>query len=146
VRFIRENSEERVGLPDITSMIDVVFLLIIFFLTTSSLIQMTRVPLDLPEEEGESVEASETPGLVINIEADGRIVVDNAEVDLDRLLRMVGTEIEKAGSNESIDVLLRADQGAALVHVNAIAEGMIGLGVRSWRLATRVPRPGGGAG
>lgn len=146
MRFIRDNSEERVGLPDITSMIDVVFLLIIFFLTTSSLIQMTRIPLDLPEEAGEAVDENESPGLVINIEADGRIVVDNVEVDPDRLMRMVAVEIENAGGVDELDVLLRADQSASLGHVNGIAESMIDLGVRSWRLATRVPRPAGGSG
>lgn len=145
MRFIRENSEERVGLPDITSMIDVVFLLIIFFLTTSSLIQMTRVPLDLPEEPGETAEASDSPGLVINIDAEGRIIVDNMEVEFDRLLEMVASELENAERDEDAEVLLRADQNAALAHVNVIAEGLIGLGVRSWRLATRVPGPGGGA-
>ena len=144
MKFIREDSSERVGLPDITSMIDVVFLLIIFFLTTSSLVQMTRVPLDLPEEEGQAVEDSESPGLVINIEADGRIVVDSAEVDVARVLAMVGVEIERSGGVDDLDVLLRADQAASLGHVNEIAQGMIDLGVKSWRLATHVPGGRGG--
>ncbi|MFU8828529.1 MAG: ExbD/TolR family protein [Phycisphaerales bacterium] len=144
MRFIRADNEDRVGGPDITSMIDVVFLLIIFFLTTSSLIQMTRIPLDLPEEAGETQDVTDSPALVINIEADGTIVVDNVTVDLDRLLRMIGSEIEAAANGTDLEVLLRADQSASLSHVNQIAEGMIGLGVRSWRLATRVPRVGAG--
>ena len=109
MKFIRDDNSERVGLPDITSMIDVVFLLIIFFLTTSSLVQMTRVPLDLPEEKGQSIEESESPGPVINIEADGRIVVDSVEVDVQRVLAMVGVEIDRAGGVDDLDVLLRAD-------------------------------------
>lgn len=133
-------------MPDITSMIDVVFLLIIFFLTTSSLIQMTRIPLDLPEETGESVEEQDSSGLVVNIESDGRIVVDQAEVSIDRLVEMIRLEIEESGGLDGVDVLLRADQSASLLHVNAVAEALIDLGVRSWRLATRTPRPSGGAG
>lgn len=143
MKFIRDDNSERVGLPDITSMIDVVFLLIIFFLTTSSLVQMTRVPLDLPEEKGQSIDENESPGLVINIEADGRIVVDSVEADVARVLSMVGVEIERAGGVDDLDVLLRADRAASLARVNEIAQGMIDLGVKSWRLATRVPAGGG---
>jgi biopolymer transport protein ExbD len=135
---------ERVGLPDITSMIDVVFLLIIFFLTTSSLVQMTRVQLDLPEEEGQAADAEDSSGLVVNIDSDGRIIVDSNEVGIDRLLEMIEVELRRSGSVEALDVLVRADQGASLSVVNDVARGMIERGVLSWRLATRVPARQGG--
>ena len=144
MKLIRPNSTDRVGLPDITSMIDVVFLLIIFFLTTSSLVQMTRVAVDLPEEEGEAASEEDPSGLVINIDAEGKIIVDRAEVDLSRLLDMIDIEIQKSGGVEGLEVLLRADQAASLSHVNDIARGMIDRGVLSWRLATRVPSGSGG--
>ncbi|MFG0292594.1 MAG: ExbD/TolR family protein [Phycisphaerales bacterium JB050] len=144
MKFTTSNSTERVGLPDITSMIDVVFLLIIFFLTTSSLVQMTRVAVDLPEEEGEAASEEDPSGLVINIDANGKIIVDRAEVDVSRLLDMIDIEIEKSGGVESLEVLVRADQAASLAQVNDIARGMIDRGVLSWRLATRVPSAGGG--
>lgn len=146
MRFLRQDGIDRVGGPDITAMIDVVFLLIIFFLTTSSLIQMTRVPLDLPEEAGEGELPEPVPALVINVRFDGTIVVDSQEVDLDRLLSMVAAELAESRGTDDLQVLIRADQSASLSHVNGIADGLIDLGVRSWRLATRVPRSGAGGG
>jgi biopolymer transport protein ExbD len=43
---------------DITPMIDVVFLLIIFFMTTAQYALLTRTELNLPKEKGESISAS----------------------------------------------------------------------------------------
>lgn len=129
---------------DITSLVDVVFLLIVFFLTTTSLVEMSRARLDLPEERGEGEIDAETPGLIVNISADGTYIVDSEAVTLARAVRMVRTEIEKAGGPENVDLLLRADRNAPLVHVNALARELVTEGLASWRLGTQIPRRAGG--
>ncbi len=124
---------------DITSLVDVVFLLIVFFLTTSSLVEMSRARLDLPIEEGEEIVGSETPGLVVNISASGAYIVENEEVTLARVIGMVRAEIEKEGGPEAVDLLLRADKAAPLIHLNALARELVDLGLASWRLGTQLP-------
>ncbi len=149
MRFTAESTRQRLIEPDLTSMVDVVFLLIIFFVTTSSFVRMTRADLQLTEVPGEEGPESTTPGLVINIESDGNFIVDGEDIDFDRMMNMIAVEIEKVGGEaQSLDVVVRADRSAPLLHINHLAQGMIDQGVRSWRLATRVPpgavRTGGG--
>ncbi|MCA9293419.1 MAG: biopolymer transporter ExbD [Phycisphaerales bacterium] len=146
MRLSPKTSKERLVSPDLTAMVDVVFLLIIFFVTTSSFVKMTRAELQLTEAPGESGADSATPGLVINIESDGVYVVDGEDIPFDRLMAMITVEIDKVGGDaQSLDVVVRADRSAGLVHINRLAQGMIDRGVRSWRLATQVP-PGAALG
>jgi biopolymer transport protein ExbD len=131
----------RVSAPDITAMVDVVFLLIIFFLTTSSLAQMTRAKLELTEARGEDAAQLATPGLVVNITAEGEYLVDNSTVGIERLSQMLRAEVAREGLAANVEVLIRADRNAPLAHVNDVAEQLIDLGVVSWRLATEIPPP-----
>lgn len=131
--------------PDITPMIDVVFLLIIFFLTTSSLIELTRAPVELPEERGRDVVEEQRAGIVVNVMRSGELVVESESLTRAEFLRKVDAEIARLGGNASrLDLLLRADRSASLVHVNELAEALMERDIRSWRLATEVPgvRPG----
>jgi len=139
VRFAVEQDRRRVLPLEITPLVDVVFLLIIFFLTTSSLVELTRADIELPMEPGEEEQAARTPGLVINSDASGRYIVDNQEVNHDTLLAMVSHEIDEAGSPSLVDVLVRADRESSLEHVNRLAEGLMALELERWRLATEVP-------
>lgn len=129
---------------DITSLVDVVFLLIVFFLTTSSLVEMSRARLDLPEEQGEEELLTETPGLIVNIAADGTYIVENETVTLARTIEMVRAEVEEAGGPGSVDLLLRADRNAPLVHINDLAEALVDLGLASWRMGTQLPQGAAG--
>ena len=148
MRFTARSSRHRLVAPDLTAMVDVVFLLIIFFVTTSSFVRMTRADVELTQSPGEEGPDSSTPGLVVNIEQDGTYIVDGDDIRFDRLMEMIRVEIQKVGGDaHSLDVVVRADRLASLRHVNRLAQGMIDQGVRSWRLATQVPpgpRAGGG--
>lgn len=131
---------------DVTPLVDVVFLLIVFFLTTSSLVEVTRARLDLPEQAGQEQTGSDTPGLVVNVGPDGGLIVESRAVTFEALWRMVGSEIDKAGGPNRVDVMVRADRGADLGALNRVAEGLMDLGLDRWRLATRVPPRGAGGG
>ena len=129
---------------DITSLVDVVFLLIVFFLTTSSLVEMSRAVLDLPEEQGEEEVDTATPGLIVNIAADGTYIIENEPVTLARTIEMVRAEVDKAGGPEGVDLLLRADRNAPLVHINDLARRLVDLGLTTWRMGTQLPQRKGG--
>ena len=88
MRFARSRPD-RVMPIEITPMIDVVFLLIIFFMTTARFAQITRADLELPKEAGEQQETGEEAGLVINVLADGSVMVGEATVSLAELETIV---------------------------------------------------------
>jgi len=132
---------------DITAMIDVVFLLIIFFMTTAQFARMTRARVDLPAEPGEEREAGPESTIIVNITSDGAIVIDQQAVSLDRLARMVAAEVARAGGDATaVELTIRADRALSAGVLNDIARTLTGAGLRGVRLATTPPRAAGGGG
>ncbi len=144
--FRSDETRERTSGPDITALVDVVFLLIVFFLTTSTLAERTRARIDLPSQRGEEDRHTVRPALIINIDVDGTYIVADEVMGEDRLFAMARRSIQQAGGPSAVDLLIRADENAPLWSVNRVATGLMELEVTSWRLATRVPSPGSGAG
>ncbi len=139
MRFDAGANRARILDLDITPMIDVVFLLIIFFMTTAQFARLTRANLDLPKETGEE-QRQRSAGLVINVSADGQYIVEEQAVTLERVLGMVRAELAEAGDAEAIELSIRADRNARAGAVNRLAEELTSMGVRAWRLATEIPR------
>lgn len=142
MRFRTGHHRERSLLVDLTPMIDVVFLLIVFFLTTAQFARMTRADVDLPVERGEGIERADEPGITINLLADGTIVVDDNSIDLDGLRRIIEEEIQTkyGGDGSRAKLLLRADRRLAAARVNQIVRLLQNLGVDLGRFATEIPR------
>ena len=63
MNFSSRNKPERLLPVDMTPMIDIVFQLLIFFLTTAQLAQFSRAEMDLPQEAGEETEAAENSSM-----------------------------------------------------------------------------------
>ncbi len=126
---------------EITPMIDVVFLLIIFFMTTARFARLTRAEVDLPIEKGEQYEAPDEAGLIINITREGAIIVSDRTVDLHRLEEIVHQEIRRSPDRppRQLKMLIRADRHADSARLNQVVTMLRSLGVGSARLATQVP-------
>ena len=144
MRIAPDHSGERIMDVDMTPMIDVVFLLIIFFMTTAQFAKLTKADIDLPREQGEAERASATSSVVINVTASGELIVDGNVFSMDRVVAMVRVELRRAGGDATaVDLLIRADKTASASIVNALAERLVEVGVRGWRLGTA---PGSGVG
>ena len=99
---------------EMTPMIDVVFLLIIFFMTTARFARETRADLELPPEVGEQQETGEEAGLIINIDANGTIIVGAEELTietleelvLDRVSELRGREASRSPSPDSSEQIV----------------------------------------
>lgn len=129
---------------DLTPMIDVVFLLIVFFMATAQFAKLTKADIDLPREQGETERTTVSSSMVINVTASGELIIDGDSFSMDRAVAMVRVELNRAGGDASaVDLLIRADRAAPASVVNAIAERLVDAGVRSWRLGTA---PGAGDG
>jgi biopolymer transport protein ExbD len=141
MRFSQRRPRAAVEFFDLTPMIDVVMQLIIFFMFSSQFAQVLRSQIDLPEEPGEKQAAEDDEGaLIIDVQADGSLLVAGESVDHKRLLEMISAELAEAGAQPSgIRVLVRADRTAPARYINVIAEDLARLGVRGWRLGTSRP-------
>jgi biopolymer transport protein ExbD len=138
MNFRRSGRKPRFGF-DTTPMIDVVLQLIIFFMYTSQFSRMVRTPVDLPSEPGEKQRAEAHPPLSLDVNRDGRYLVDGREVPLEEFARMIQVEIHNAGDPASLELLVRADRSAPALAINRLAERLALLGVRTWQLATSDP-------
>ncbi len=149
MRFTKRRPRTTFEHFDLTPMIDVVMQLIIFFMFSSQFAQVLRSQIDLPEEPGEKEQAASDEGtLIIDVQADGSLIVAGETVTRQRLAEMIGAEIAEAGGQAGgVRVLVRADRAAPARHINAIAADLSRLGVRGWRLGTsRPPESGSGGG
>lgn len=132
-------AKTRFKIFDMTPMIDVVFQLIIFFMFTSQLGELTRTDIDLPREKGEQSILTDKPAVVIDLQLNGSLFVDSKPVSLDQVARLVRTELDRAESPETFLVHVRPDRNAMAVHLNDLTERLAELGVRRWKIGTTDP-------
>lgn len=124
---------------DLTPLIDVVFLLLIFFMVSTTFIRETQLKIDLPEASGELQEIEED---IIEITVDRRgdysvnqqILVNN---ELDTLLRALR---ERLGEREpTIRVIITADANAAHADVVRAMDAAGRVGLSRVSITTRQP-------
>lgn len=86
-----------------SSMTDIVFLLLIFFMLASTLVTTSALDLILPKSKAQTVKRKD---VTVNISADSRFSVGNKLVSEADLERVVLSEV--AGKEDAV-VILRAD-------------------------------------
>jgi len=90
---------------NITSLIDVLFILLIFFLVTSTFLEQPGMKLELPKAKSANVEKVEN--MVVYIDADHQIFLNDKPVAIDRLENQLKDLITE---NEDPTLVLRADK------------------------------------
>ena len=122
---------------NLTPLIDIVFLLLIFFMVTTSFSRETRLLVSLPEASGSAENAAESIEVLVDNEGgyaiNGRRLV-NAEVD--SLVRGLGLE---SGGDISLLVVLVADAEVQHQSVVTAMEAIGRAGFASLSIATREP-------
>ena len=122
---------------NLTPLIDIVFLLLIFFMVTTSFSRETRLLVSLPEASGSAENATESIEVLVDREGgyaiNGSRLV-NAEVD--SLVR--GLELE-SGGDVSLLVVLVADAEVQHQSVVTAMEAIGRAGFASLSIATREP-------
>lgn len=95
---------------NMTPMIDVVFLLIIFFLVSSHMAQQeVQVELDLPTaSSGHDQTEDNRPRVTVNVMEDGQVQLAGELVGQETLARRLGVEIQESGND--LEVRIRADR------------------------------------
>ena len=117
-----------------TPMIDVTFLLLIFFMTVNQVTRSQRERVELPQLSGTQ---DQTPqSLVVNIDEAGLIKVAARSLSLQQLVGLVGTELGKVGGDPSrLAVTLRADRRGDCRTINEVITALVRLDVTRVRVA-----------
>ena len=123
---------------NMTPMIDVVFQLLIFFMTCSQVASVNLERLDLPKLKGSEDQARTT--VTVNVTRDGVLRVSGRTVTTAGLIDMVGRELDRLGGDLSrITVVVRADERGPSRMVNEVVAGLAAMGINHLRLAVEVP-------
>jgi len=113
---------------NLTPLIDVVFLLLIFFMVSTTFDKESRIKVELPTAATQDEQVEEEKVLEITIDASGRFYVDEREVvntEADTLKRA----IEKAaGMRRDLPVIIKADARASFQSVFKVMDVTSQLG------------------
>ena len=126
----------RKALINVTSLIDVVFLLLLFFVVTSTFLERPGLDLSLPSAESAEVAAREEATVVVT--SGGEIQLDGAsvgEADLERAIE------QALGRRESKRVVLEVDERVPHGRVVQVMDAARRAGAAGLVVATR-PREG----
>lgn len=101
-----------------TPMIDMVFLLLVFFMCVSSLAQSDRkLKLDLPDSTESKVPESTADRGTVSVDAEGRVYLGAVPVELGRLTEAVRTELAR---RPGLRVLVRAERSVAFRDIRKV--------------------------
>ncbi len=128
--------KRRTELPQfqMTAMMDIVFLLLCFFVTTSVYSQWEyEVELDLPTAASSQASSRLPSEIIINVKADGAITFNQRELsdaDLERLLSNVATHLK------GLPITVRADKEASYGDFMRVVDVCKAKGISNISLAT----------
>lgn len=137
MRFSRRNRESLE--LNITPLIDVVFLLLIFFMVSTTFTRETQLLIDLPES---SIDARLEEEVVdISISKRGSIAVNQRliyDADLESLIRAI-TEV--SGTKNTVPIVIRADAETPHQSVIMAMDAAGRLGFTKIKIATKHAQP-----
>ena len=112
--------KKRRVLINITSLIDVMFLLLIFFMVTSTFLDQPGMKLELPSAE--SAEVARIEKLVLYISSDDMVVFNNEQIALDELEGVMRDAISEIEDRTLVLNADRAVQHGTVIRVMDIAK------------------------
>lgn len=130
-RFRHSLSDDKVSTVDISPLIDVVFLLLIFFIVTTVFIKETGVEVSKPRAA--SSEDMEKHAILIAVTDEGRVWHGGREIGMDGVRAVVAAMLEE---DDTQPVIIRADANADTEDTVAVIDAVKLAGAGSVSLAT----------
>ncbi|MDF7826022.1 biopolymer transporter ExbD [Pontiellaceae bacterium B12227] len=92
---------------DMGPMIDLVFLLLIFFMVASVVTELEKVEIEIPESSHAKVPDDTKNRMMLSIDANNQVYVGTTPVSVEELKVQIDTEMNL---NPELRILIRADQ------------------------------------
>jgi biopolymer transport protein ExbD len=106
MKFKDESRSKGTVALEVTPLVDVIFLLLIFFLLTATYVKNPNLDISLPSASINQV-TSHKKEIGIAIKTDGELRYENEEVSMDRLAGILAAEYAE---NQEAIVIIRADK------------------------------------
>jgi len=132
MRFRKKKDDEpNIG---IAPLVDIVFLLLIFFMVTSHYDIAAGVQIKLPRVTKKTTSPGAESRIIINVDKDGNVYLDGARVDLETLKGRLAEEVKKRGM---LNLILQADSDVRHGKVVEIMDIAKNAGINSIVIAAR---------
>jgi biopolymer transport protein ExbD len=129
--LIQRATQNEESMVDMTPMLDVVFIMLIFFIVTASFVKESGIEVQRPQAE--TAEAKENVSILIAISATNEIWIDQRRIDI----RSVRANVERLhAENPKGSVIIQADEDATVKTLTAVTDASRQAGVRDVSVAT----------
>ncbi|MFV2004186.1 MAG: ExbD/TolR family protein [Gammaproteobacteria bacterium] len=132
-----DHKEESVEV-NLTALIDVVFLLLIFFMVSTTFDRHARLKVSLPESSTKTIQQQDAP-LVLSIDAKGNYFINDRQVinqSLDTLKQAIRKTIGDEAAIKNTSLVLRADANTPHQSVVRAMDAASQLGLTKLSIAT----------
>lgn len=104
---------------DMTPMLDVTFIMLIFFIVTTSFVKVSGIDVSRPSSAPSKVQKQNNKPIVVQINADGTVTMDNRKIDVSAIQDNVQKDLA-ANSNATVIVVAngRADAGLMVTAID----------------------------
>ena len=121
---------------NITPLIDVVFLLLIFFMVTTSFNRENWMEVNLPQANAQTPEAP-AARIDVVVDRDGNYLVNGETLANNRITTLIAALERAADGDDSLPVVLTADADARHQAVVTAMESIASAGLTRLQIATR---------
>ncbi len=126
--------EETNDLPDLTPMIDIVFLLIVFFMTVANMQVRELIPIEVPIADKATVPEDRGLRMTVSLQADGSLFVGPQAVAPEDLPAYLG-EL-RASAGDRVKVYVRADARVPFKEIREVFAAAAASGISDVVFAT----------
>ena len=108
-----------------SSLTDIIFLLLIFFMLTSSMVQIN---VQLPESNSKAVAPSD---LIVMRTVDGKLSFNGKQIALSQLQSRISSELSKMSNKQNASISIVAEVGVPWERVNEVIVIAKNLGIKA---------------
>lgn len=133
VRVNLDIQEDDTGI-DMTPMLDIVFIMLIFFIVTTTFVKEAGVEINRPQAQ--TAKAEESQGVRLAITAEGTIWLDKQQLDM----RMIRPTLERLKVDQpDLGVMVQADRAAQTGVLIEVLDILKLMGIEQVAVATKEP-------
>ena len=120
---------------NLTPLIDVVFLLLIFFMVSSTFDRHAKLKVQLPQADAQAQQKADNP-VVLSIDSKGKYYIDDRQVVNEKLDTLKRALEKTVGERTDVTLLLRADGRTEHQSVVRAMDAAAQLGLTKLSIAT----------